>query len=114
MSKSRGIPYYFNAQTNETTWEKPAAPSTDRLRASHLLVKHSKSRRPSSWRQESITRSKEEAIEILKGYQQQIQSNEITFAELAKTESDCSSAKNGGDLGWFESKQMQAPFENAT
>ena len=35
------------------------------VRASHLLVKHKDSRRPSSWREENITRTKEEALEIL-------------------------------------------------
>ena len=32
----------------------------------HLLKKHNKSRRPSSWREKNITKSKEEAIEELK------------------------------------------------
>ncbi len=29
------------------------------------------------------------------------------FAKLASTESDCSSAKHGGDLGYFGKGQMQ-------
>lgn len=115
MSKSRGVPYYFNATTGETTWDKPLESSDDnRMRASHLLVKHRDSRRPSSWREENITRTKDEAITILKGYEQRIKSGNISFAELAAIESDCSSAKKGGDLGWFEIGQMQAAFENAT
>jgi NIMA-interacting peptidyl-prolyl cis-trans isomerase 1 len=35
------------------------------------------------------------------------------FAGLAGTESDCSSAKRGGDLGWFEHGTMQKPFSDA-
>ncbi len=35
------------------------------------------------------------------------------FMELAKTESDCSSAARGGDLGSFGPGQMQRPFEAA-
>ena len=35
------------------------------VQCSHLLVKHAGSRRPSSWREENITRSKEDAIDIL-------------------------------------------------
>ena len=33
------------------------------------------------------------------------------FADLATTESDCSSSKRGGDLGPFGRKQMAPPFE---
>lgn len=40
----------------------------------------------------------------------QIKSEEKTFSELAETESDCSSAKRGGDLGWFGPGQMQSMF----
>ena len=37
-----------------------------------------------------------------------------SFAELAKENSDCSSASRGGDLGFFGRGQMQKPFEEAT
>lgn len=33
--------------------------------------------------------------------------------ELAKEFSDCSSAKRGGDLGFFKRRQMQKSFEDA-
>lgn len=36
------------------------------VQASHLLVKHRESRRPSSWKEKTITRSKEEALEMIK------------------------------------------------
>lgn len=44
------------------------APSTgpEQVQCSHLLVKHRDSRRPSSWREDNITRSKEEALELVK------------------------------------------------
>lgn len=35
------------------------------------------------------------------------------FASKAKAESDCPSAANGGDLGWFEKGQMVPEFEKA-
>ncbi|KAI0785325.1 rotamase-domain-containing protein [Irpex lacteus] len=132
LSNSRGVPYYFNTETNESSWEPPAGltedqikslpgahilsrgPGEGKVRASHLLVKHRDSRRPSSWREENITRSKEEAIDILKGYQAQIGGSPDKFAELASKYSDCSSARNGGDLGAFGRGQMQKPFEDAT
>ena len=34
------------------------------------------------------------------------------FAELAKDYSDCSSSKNGGNLGWVERGEMVKPFED--
>jgi NIMA-interacting peptidyl-prolyl cis-trans isomerase 1 len=84
-----------------------------KIRASHLLVKHRDSRRPSSWKETNITRTKEEAIELLKGYEQQIKSGQTTLGELAKSESDCSSSRKNGDLGFFGKNMMQKEFENA-
>lgn len=63
------------------------------------MVKHSGSRRPSSWREDNITRTKEQARELLQNYKDQIESGKSTLEELAKEFSDCSSAKKGGDLG---------------
>jgi hypothetical protein len=44
-SKSRGIPFYINEYTKETTWEKPTEaakkPMSDSVQALHLLKKHS-------------------------------------------------------------------------
>lgn len=76
-------------------------------------MKHSKSRRPSSWREENISRSKDEAIALLKKYRDQIINDDATLEELAKEFSDCSSAKRGGDLGMFKRGSMQKPFEDA-
>ncbi|XP_052037341.1 peptidyl-prolyl cis-trans isomerase NIMA-interacting 1-like [Apodemus sylvaticus] len=126
MSRSSGRVYYFNHITNASQWEPPSGDSTAggsskdgsgepaRVRCSHLLVKHSLSRRPSSWRQEKITRSKEEALELIKGYIQKIKSGEEDFQSLASQFSDCSSAKARGDLGVFHRGQMQKPFEDAS
>jgi NIMA-interacting peptidyl-prolyl cis-trans isomerase 1 len=84
-----------------------------KIRCAHLLVKHRDSRRPSSWRQNTITRSKEEAYEIIQAYRQRIASGEISLGELALTESDCSSARKRGDLGYFGKGDMQKEFEDA-
>jgi hypothetical protein len=44
-SKSRGIPFYVNEYTKETTWDKPTEaakkPMSDSVQALHLLKKHS-------------------------------------------------------------------------
>ncbi|XP_063687654.1 uncharacterized protein LOC134820923 [Bolinopsis microptera] len=114
MSKTHGKEYYYNMETQESTWEHPEpAPRADKVRASHLLVKHKDSRRPSSWKEDNITRTKEEALEILDGFIKEIEDG-ASFADLAKVNSDCSSARNGGDLGHFGKGQMQKPFEEAT
>ncbi|KAJ2999404.1 cytochrome P450 monooxygenase 9 [Globomyces sp. JEL0801] len=107
--------------TNESVWDKPegveikalAEGNGETIRASHLLVKHSKSRNPSSWKQDVITISKEEAIEKIKGFRERIEKGEVEFSALAMIESDCSSAKRGGDLNTFGRGQMQVPFETA-
>ena len=116
-SRSTGQVYYLNQYTKQSQWDpptEPAQPEQAQVRASHLLVKHRDSRRPSSWREENITRSKEEALDILAGYRSQIVNKEASFEELAGKFSDCSSAKKGGDLGLFGRGQMQKPFEDAT
>ncbi|XP_054572851.1 peptidyl-prolyl cis-trans isomerase NIMA-interacting 1 isoform X1 [Eptesicus fuscus] len=120
----QGRVYYFNHITNASQWERPSGNSSGsgkngqgeptRVRCSHLLVKHSQSRRPSSWRQEKITRTKEEALELINSYIQKIKSGEEDFESLASQYSDCSSAKARGDLGAFSRGQMQKPFEDAS
>ena len=121
-SNSKNLPYYFNPSTKESRWDPPSGTDTEKLksymathhssgiapsstaktegkiRAAHLLVKHKDSRRPSSWREEKITRTKDEAISILLGHEQRIRSGQTSLAELAMKESDCSSARKGGDL----------------
>ncbi|GAB0094115.1 Peptidyl-prolyl cis-trans isomerase [Sergentomyia squamirostris] len=121
LSRSTGMHYYLNVYTKESQWDLPTSPAEPagsqgpaQVQCSHLLVKHNKSRRASSWRQENITRSKEEAQKILEGYMQQIKSGDATLQELAQKFSDCSSAKRGGgDLGVFGRGTMQKPFEEA-
>lgn len=124
-SNSKNLPYFFNAATKESRWEYPANTDTEKLktymeqnhsasvgshavgrgsgrdgkiRAAHLLVKHRDSRRPSSWRETDITRTKEEAIASLEGYEKRIRNGEISLGDLASTESDCTSARKRGDL----------------
>jgi hypothetical protein len=72
--------------------------SEGKIRCSHLLVKHKDSRRPSSWREAEITRTKDEAREILRGHQERILQGEARLGDLAMSESDCSSARKKGDL----------------
>lgn len=98
-----------------------ASDAPEKVRAFHILKKHRDSRRPASWRQAKITISKKEAIDelhelitILKDVANDPKELRATFEELAKTESDCTSAKRGGDLGFFGRKKMQPNFEKAS
>ena len=122
-SNSKNLPYYFNTSTKESRWEPPAGTETealksymaahhssaptrspavskdeDKIRAAHLLIKHKDSRRPSSWRENEITRTKEEAISTLLGHEARIRSGQTSLGDLAMTESDDSSARKKGDL----------------
>uniref|UniRef100_A0A672Z584 Peptidyl-prolyl cis-trans isomerase n=1 Tax=Sphaeramia orbicularis TaxID=375764 RepID=A0A672Z584_9TELE len=88
--------YFFNHITNCSQWERPVGDGRgepEKVRCSHLLVKHNQSRRPSSWREQNITRSKDEALEFIQKYIEQIKSGEEKFESLASQFSDCSSAK---------------------
>ncbi len=84
-----------------------------KIRAAHLLVKHRNSRRPASWRESAITRSKDEAFAIIRDHEAKIRAGGATLGELATTESDCSSARKRGDLGYFGKGDMQKEFEEA-
>ncbi|KAK3933924.1 hypothetical protein QBC46DRAFT_92936 [Diplogelasinospora grovesii] len=135
-SQSKNLPYYFNSAEKNSRWEPPQGTDTEKLkvymakyhssslsastnpepgkiRAAHLLVKHNESRRPASWREAQITRSKSEARQIIESYEQSIKSGKISFGDLARTESDCSSATKRGDLGYFGRGDMQKEFEDA-
>lgn len=120
-SSSRNLPYYFNRETGESQWDPPTSQQQSNVvHVLHLLVKHAGSRRPSSWREERIVRSLQEARDLAKGYRSDLLSggdNESLtrrFKELAGRVSDCSSARAGGDLGPFGPGAMQPAFERAS
>ncbi|CEG45340.1 peptidyl-prolyl cis-trans isomerase nima-interacting 1-like [Plasmopara halstedii] len=146
QSKSRPDKKYFlHVKSGEKTWKlshvhakerefrhrtasetkKRRSTDSESIQALHILVKHSGSRRPSSWRQDSITRSKAVAQAKTQGIRDKLvacieanpeRSSEALrelFEQIAKEESDCSSAKRGGDLGPFTRGKMAPPFEKA-
>ena len=123
-SKSHPGKHYYVHESGERQWEVPVgSPQTEQVRVLHILKKHRGSRRPSSWRVEHITQSKEEAIHQVLTLRAQIQSRgdaegpsamRQLFAEIAHQESDCSSAQKYGDLGSFGRGAMQRAFEDAS
>jgi NIMA-interacting peptidyl-prolyl cis-trans isomerase 1 len=93
-----------------------------RYRVMQILVKHQASARMASWRDpggdQIRARPKETArstLETLRGKLSALPAPEIfrRFAQLAQTESDCASAKEGGDLGVLEPGEMMEEFEDA-
>jgi NIMA-interacting peptidyl-prolyl cis-trans isomerase 1 len=110
------------APSSTVVEEGSSRKSPKEVRVLHILKKHQDSRRPSSWRHKgTITSTREQAVrdvgellEILQEVQHDPAELRATFEELARTESDCSSAKRGGDLGFFGRKKMQPAFEHAS
>ncbi|CAH1437194.1 unnamed protein product [Lactuca virosa] len=92
--------------------------SSDKVRASHILIKHEGSRRKASWKDPEgriiSNTTRDSAVSQLKTLRDDIVSGKSKFEDVASRYSDCSSAKRGGDLGSFGRKQMQKPFEEAT
>ena len=130
-SNSHPGKYYYVHKDGETTWDLPTstkipvsgAVAPEEVRVLHILRKHNRSRRPSSWRVEKIEQSKEAAIGQIEDFRSQIvrcgaeqgySAMRKMFGDIAHTESDCSSAQKYGDLGSFGRGAMQKPFEVAS
>ncbi|KAL3527199.1 hypothetical protein ACH5RR_011855 [Cinchona calisaya] len=92
--------------------------SRDKVRASHILIKHEGSRRKASWKDPDghiiSNTTRDAAVSQLKALRDDIVSGKAKFEDVAARYSDCSSAKRDGDLGPFGKGQMQKPFEQAT
>jgi len=78
----------------------------EQVNASHILICHQESQRCES----DLT--KEEADEKAKSILARLEDGE-DFATLAMEESDCPSAAQGGNLGFFAPQQMTKAFEDA-
>ncbi len=83
---------------NPEAFSKPES-----MRASHILIGVDAG--AGAEEKESAKQKADEILEKVK--------SGADFAELAKSESTCPSAQQGGDLGEFGRGQMVAPFENA-
>lgn len=93
--------------------EPEPEPEPETVTCSHILVKHVGSRRPSSWREARITRTRDHARQRIEKLRRWVVEGKATFEQVAQHESDCSSARRGGDLGPFRRGTMMRPFEDA-
>ena len=79
------------------------------LAGSHILVSYAGANRAD----ESVTRSKEEAMEKAKELSAKLQVSPSMFEEFAMQESDGPSGPSGGDLGTWAKGQMVPEFDTA-
>lgn len=91
--------------------EKESADEPEKVRCSHILVKWKGSRNPSSRLEKVVSRSREEALELVTAYRKQIKTGEKSFEEIASVASHCPTGNKQGDLGMFGRGKMQKPFE---
>ena len=77
-------------------------------KASHILISYEGTQVPNK----KEKRTKEEAKAKAEAILAQVNANPDSFLMLAFTNSDDSSAQQGGDLGYFEQNQMVKPFND--
>jgi peptidyl-prolyl cis-trans isomerase D len=77
-------------------------------KASHILISYEGTQVPNK----KEKRTKEEAKAKAELLLAQVQANPSTFQMIAMTNSDDSSAQQGGDLGYFSQGQMVKPFND--
>ena len=85
------------------------------VRCRHILFKHEGSKNPVSHRtgKSTLGIKKEDAFKLACKWQWDVKNKAAYFDTSASSESDCSSYKLGGDLGWFGHGEMMRPFEDA-
>ena len=83
---------------------------SEQVRVLHILKKHKDVAKPRSWRNPTVTDTREEAmvqIQKIRGELRKVEAggdaNKLKSAleDMARVESDCASAKDGGDLNFF-------------
>lgn len=79
------------------------------LAASHILIAYQGAERVDP----SVTRTREEALELADQLQQQLAANPAGFEDMAATHSDGPSKTNAGYLGPWRLGSMAGPFESA-
>ena len=86
--------------------QRAKAPTSEQVRASHILVKTDDAKNSDAAKKE---------IDALHAQMKDLKGEDLSkkFAELAKEKSDCPSKEKGGDLGAFGHGQMVPEFDKA-
>lgn len=87
----------------------PAAVPTDQIEASHILVSYQGATRAKP----TVTRTREQALEVATQLAARAREPGTDFAQLAKDASDGPSGVEGGVLPRFGRQQMVKPFSDA-
>lgn len=101
MEKEADIDEFDIEDFYEANFEKYHEP--EQVKASHILIMVK-----ADDDEETVEKAQQKAVEI----QNKLKAGE-NFASLAKEYSECPSAENGGDLGFFPKGAMDPAFENA-
>eukprot|EP00993_Chasmostoma_nieuportense_P001693 NODE_2550_length_1150_cov_20.554252_g2431_i0.p1 GENE.NODE_2550_length_1150_cov_20.554252_g2431_i0~~NODE_2550_length_1150_cov_20.554252_g2431_i0.p1 ORF type:complete len:301 (+),score=83.72 NODE_2550_length_1150_cov_20.554252_g2431_i0:189-1091(+) len=102
----------WNERPSKKARKEPAS-----IQCSHVLVQHRDVRKAVDRNGDPVTRTKEEAKEIVQQMRRDIILNLdgtgpiLKMKKLAKKESECTSWKVGGDLGMMAKGQMAKDFE---
>ncbi|KAF4632308.1 hypothetical protein G7Y89_g5825 [Cudoniella acicularis] len=122
-SQSKNFPYYFNESQKQSRWEPPPGTDTEKLKT-YIAENHSAAEikldagvngngADKGKIRAEIKRSKEEAMQIILGHEARIHSGQASLGQLCLSESDDSSSRKMGDLGFFGKGDMQKEFEDA-
>jgi NIMA-interacting peptidyl-prolyl cis-trans isomerase 1 len=108
--------YFYNVKSRVSQWSRPETRIPPSLvRARHILVKHANVKNPVSKGANPgpVTRTEEEALEIITQVYEQLVKEPSRFAEFAQKMSDCKSYSRGGDLHEFKKEAMHREFSDA-
>ena len=98
---SSDLQQYYNS--HETQYQVP-----ETVKVRHILIKTPLPGPDGKVDQKAVDVARAKAEDLLKQLK-----NGANFAELAKKNSEDTTASVGGDLGWIKKGQMVAPFENS-
>jgi len=112
-----GRVYYYNTFTNESTWIRPIPyPGycdcwPPFVYVYHVLIKHTNSYNPTSWKRSAVVRSKDDAFLKITRISKAIIDKSETFEDIAAAESECDSHSSNGKLGWIKKGKMPPEFD---